>query len=92
MRTGGVGGRGNLATELEARLTARYGALLTLADLVDELRFSSHQAVAKARRAGRLPFRTFKVPHRRGWHAAVPDVAAYLASLLLANEEGRMTG
>lgn len=91
MRTGGGSGRGNLATALEARLTARYGALLTLSDLVDELRFSSHQAVAKARRSGRVPFRTFKVPHRRGWHAAAPDVAAYLASLL-ANEEGRMTG
>lgn len=62
-------------------LQARYGAILTLAELGEVLRFPSHQATSKARRQGRLPFRTFQVPHRRGWFATAADVATYLTSL-----------
>jgi hypothetical protein len=64
-----------------AALQERYGSILTLAELGEVLRFPSHQATCKARRQGRLPFRTFQVPHRRGWFATAADVATYLTSL-----------
>lgn len=75
-----------LRTSSEQRLLCealkeRYGAILTLAELGEVLRFPSHQAASKARRQGRLPFRTFRVPHRRGWFATAADVATYLTSL-----------
>ncbi|WP_290886824.1 hypothetical protein [Arenimonas sp.] len=72
-------------------LQERYGAILTLAELGEVLRFPSHQAACKARRQGRLPFHTFQVPHRRGWFATASDVAAYLSSLGNADRQEKTT-
>lgn len=70
-------------------LLRRYGEILTLAELGEVLRFPSHQATCKARRQGRIPIRTFQVPHRRGWFATAADVATYMSSFAAeGTEEG----
>jgi hypothetical protein len=74
---------GNLETErfaqLAHRLAERYGELMSLSEVAQELRLPSVHSARKARSQGRLPFVTVTVPHRRGWFAVAADVARYLA-------------
>jgi len=65
--------------QLAHRLAERYGELMSLSEVTQELRLSSVHAARKARSQGRLPFATVTVPHRRGWFAVTADVARYLA-------------
>lgn len=44
--------------------------------------FSSTEALAKARLAGRLPIEMFKLPGRRGWFASTASVRAWLEQTL----------
>lgn len=67
------------AAALTQQLGERYGELMSLAEVAQELRLTSVHAARKARSQGRLPFDTVTVPHRRGWFAVTTDVARYLA-------------
>ena len=44
--------------------------------------YPTTEALAKARRAGRLPIRMFTIPGRRGWFATRADVCAWLQQSL----------
>ena len=65
----------------ESALKARYGELLSLADLADALRYPSVQAIQKARLRGALRLPMFQIPGRRGWLATARAVAVYLENL-----------
>ncbi len=68
----------------EARLVVRYGELLTLADLVEVLRYPSLGAIRQARRRGSLNVATYRISGRQGWFATATAVAEYLTSLAMA--------
>lgn len=65
----------------ESALKARYGELLSLADLAGVLRYPSVQAIQKARLRGALRLPMFQIPGRRGWLATARAVATYLEDL-----------
>lgn len=65
----------------EASLQSRFGALLTLTDLVIVLRYPSLRSVQMARARGQLPFPTTYLAARRQWFATAHNVAEFLARL-----------
>jgi hypothetical protein len=60
-------------------LTARYGLLVNSAGLRTALGFASQGALRAAINSGRIAFRVFTVPGRRGRYALTHEVAAWLA-------------
>ena len=58
---------------------------LSAADTARLMGFPSREALSKARAAGRLPIRMFKLPGRRGWFASRQQVCAWVEAFL--NEE-----
>lgn len=75
--TGAEGGR----SAHETNLNARFGALLTLADLASVLRYPSVRAVQMARTRGQLPVPTIFLATRRQWFATARHVAEFLSRL-----------
>lgn len=77
----------------DADMRSRYlpaGPLMTAAETARALGFPSTEALAKARLAGRLPFKMFKIPGRRGWFASTDSVEVWLAGMLegISHPEG----
>lgn len=83
---------GTLTDRYERDLRDRYGALLTIDDVAELLRYSSPHAVRQARTRGALPIPMIRLPPRRNWFAPVAGVAEFLARLELeAQASGRAT-
>lgn len=80
---------GQLSDRYERDLRDRYGALLTIDDVAQLLRYSSSHAVRQARTRGALPIPMIQLPPRRNWFAPVAGVAEFLARLEL---EARAAG
>lgn len=77
----------------DADMRSRYlpaGPLMTAAETARVLGSPSTEALAKARLAGRLPFKMFKIPGRRGWFASTDAVELWLAGMLegISDPEG----
>jgi hypothetical protein len=70
-----------LSAAHERELRARYGALLTLEDVGQVLRYPSSYAVRKARVRGSLPLPMVRIPQRRNWFVTARRVAEFLARL-----------
>lgn len=62
--------------------------ILTSAETARYMAFGSTEALARARLAGRLPIRMFKLPGRRGWFAATRDVRAWIEASLESAPSG----
>lgn len=71
----------NEISEREARLSHKFGEMLSLTDLANVLRYPSVGAVRQARRRGLLPVQTQRPIGRRGWFATARAVAEYLYKL-----------
>lgn len=56
--------------------------LMSASETARVMGFSSTEALAKARLAGRLPIEMFKLPGRRGWFASTASVRAWLEQTL----------
>ena len=56
-------------------LIHRYGELMTLSDVAEELHYASGAAVRKAHEAGRLRIRLYQIPGRRPLFVRSADVA-----------------
>lgn len=69
---------GTAVADFEASLRARFGDLLTLADVAQVLRYPSLQAAQKARLRGALPIPMKRIDGRRGWYATARAVAVFL--------------
>lgn len=57
--------------------------LMSASETARVMGFSSTEALAKARLAGRLPIEMFKLPGRRGWFASTESVRAWLEHTLV---------
>lgn len=53
-------------------------SLLTSIETARVMGFATTSALSRARKDGRLPFRMFKLPGRRGWFAFTSDVRSWL--------------
>jgi hypothetical protein len=69
------------ATALELYLPRT--PLMSASETARVMGFSSTEALAKARLAGRLPIEMFKLPGRRGWFASTASVRAWLEQTLV---------
>jgi hypothetical protein len=67
--------------ERERALIARYGEILTLADIATVLRYPSLQAVQKARIRGKLPVPMTRMAQRCQWFVSARKVAEVLTRL-----------
>lgn len=56
--------------------------ILSSADTARLMGFPTREALAKARRAGRLPIQMFTLPGRRGWFATREEVFGWLRQSL----------
>lgn len=56
-------------------------AVMAAPEVAVVMGFRNTSSLAKARVAGRLPFRMFELDGRRGFYAATDDVRAWIASL-----------
>lgn len=52
--------------------------ILSSADTARLMGFPTREALAKARRSGRLAIRMFQIPGRRGWFASREEVCGWL--------------
>lgn len=65
-------------TPTEAWYVREYGPILTLAQTAKLLGYQSADALRQARLSERAPVPMFKIPGRRGWHAATATVALWI--------------
>lgn len=65
-------------TPTEAWYVREYGPVLTLAQAASLLGYQSADALRQARLAERAPIPMFKIPGRRGWHAATAAAARWI--------------
>lgn len=65
-------------TPTAAWYVREYGPVLTLAQTARLLGYQSADALRQARLAERAPVSMFKIPGRRGWHAATAAVAQWI--------------
>lgn len=70
----------SLADELEAKLTARYGVLLSTQALIQVLGFPSLKAYQQAVARRTIPIPLFKLENRRGRFGLARDVAIWLVA------------
>ena len=56
----------------------KYGPLVSGDDLVRTLGYKSADAFRQSKHQGTVPVDVFRIKHRRGYHALVTDVAAWI--------------
>jgi hypothetical protein len=56
--------------------------LLTSIETARVMGFATTAALSRARKEGRLPFRMFRLPGRRGWFALTSDVRTWLEAVV----------
>lgn len=70
-------------------VTVPDSPIFSAADTARLLGFPTREALAKARRTGRLSIKMFQIPGRRGWFARREEVCAWLHQSLNSEEEAR---
>ncbi|MBY0365156.1 MAG: pyocin activator PrtN family protein [Burkholderiaceae bacterium] len=73
----------DLRTQLREELERIYGPLLGGPKLVEALGHKSTASLRQARKRGRIPVPTFRLPMRQGYFALTRDVADWLAEARL---------
>jgi hypothetical protein len=79
--------REELSRELYEELVSRYGVMLTSAQLIKVLGYSSANAFRQAIARNKVPVPLFQIPARRGRFALARDVALWLSEQRLLVEQ-----